>query len=91
MAAKDYIIGCGLAQAYICKPSKRNPCLMLSDRREITEEEILRLIDWYLDKEATDGSKGFTFDSAERKGFKVKVEFIEDNTTSSSVVAKKED
>lgn len=34
--------------AYIAKTSKRNPNLMLKDRREITEGEILQLIDWWL-------------------------------------------
>lgn len=34
--------------AYIAKTSKRNPNLMLDDRREITEGEILFLIKWWL-------------------------------------------
>ena len=49
MAAKDYKICCALFNAYIAKVSKRNPNLMLEDRREITEGEILILIDWYMD------------------------------------------
>lgn len=34
--------------AYIAKTSKRNPNIMLEDRREITEGEILFLIEWWL-------------------------------------------
>ena len=49
MAAKDYKICCALFNAYIAKVSKRNPNLMLTDRREITESEILMLIDWYME------------------------------------------
>ena len=50
MAAKDYKICCALFNAYIAKVSKRNPNVMLEDRREIRESEILMLIDWYMDK-----------------------------------------
>ena len=49
MAAKDYKICCALFNAYIAKVSKRNPNLMLTDRREITESEILMLVDWYME------------------------------------------
>ena len=49
MAAKDYEICCALFNAYIAKVSKRNPNLMLKDRREITESEILMLVDWYME------------------------------------------
>ena len=48
MAAKDYKICCALFNAYIAKVSNRVPHLMLNDRREITESEILMLIDWYV-------------------------------------------
>ena len=48
MAAKNYSICFGMFNAYIAKTSKRNPNLMLKDRREITEGEILQLIDWWL-------------------------------------------
>ena len=50
MSAKDYSICLSLFNAYIAKTSKRTPGLMLSDRREITEQEILRLIDWWANK-----------------------------------------
>lgn len=35
-------------KAYIAKTSRRNPNIMLEDRREITEGEILLLIEWWL-------------------------------------------
>ena len=52
MAAKDYeICVSDLTSAlYLAKVSKRNPNVMLEDRRKITEGEILTLIDWYMDK-----------------------------------------
>ena len=34
--------------AYIAKVSKRNPNMMLEDRRVIEEKEIFSLIEWYL-------------------------------------------
>ena len=54
MAAKDYKICCALFNAYIAKVSKRNPNLMLTDRREITESEILMLVDWYMENKCQD-------------------------------------
>lgn len=48
MAAKDYKICPALWNAYIAKVSKRNPNMMLEDRREITEGEIYGLIQWKL-------------------------------------------
>ena len=50
MAAKDYeICVSGLTSTpYLTKVSKRNPNIMLEDRREITEGEILMLIDCYM-------------------------------------------
>ena len=47
MAAKDYQICCGWKRAYIAKTSKRDSNLMLQDRREISEAEILSLIHWW--------------------------------------------
>ena len=54
MAAKDYKICCALFNAYIAKVSKRNPNVMLEDRREITEGEILMLIDCYMSNKCQD-------------------------------------
>lgn len=48
MPAKDYKICPALFNAYIAKVSKRNPNMMLEDRRVIEEHEILALIEWYL-------------------------------------------
>lgn len=50
MAAKDYQICLGLGNAYIAKANKRNPNVMLDDRKVIEEHEILGLIDWWLHK-----------------------------------------
>ena len=62
MAAKDYeilISALGMTP-YFTKVNKRNPNLMLEDRREITNGEILMLIDCYMrnkcqDEEYKDG------------------------------------
>lgn len=48
MSAKDYKICPAWCNAYIAKVSKRNPNLMLEDRRKIEEHEILGLIEWYV-------------------------------------------
>ena len=72
MAAKDYKVCCALWNAYIAKVSKRNPNLMLEDRREITESEILMLVDWYMEnkcqeEEYKDGVVCFESDVQEGK------------------------
>ena len=62
MAAKDYeilISALGMTP-YFTKVNKRNPNLTLEDRREITNGEILMLIDCYMrnkcqDEEYKDG------------------------------------
>lgn len=59
--ADDYKICPALFGAYIAKVSKRNPNLMLEDRREISTNEILCLIDWYVDKRCNELNKD-TFD-----------------------------
>ena len=77
MAAKDYKICCALFNAYIAKVSKRNPYMMLSDRKELTEGEILVLIDWYLDKEIDEDNKqALHFDSLTREGMRVEMRFV---------------
>lgn len=50
MAAKDYeiLISALRMTPYFAKVNKRNPNVMLEDRREITNGEILMLIDCYL-------------------------------------------
>lgn len=71
----DYHICPALTSAYIAKVSKKNPHLMLSDRREITENEILMLIDWYLDKMADSEEGGISFDSHTRLGSRIIMKF----------------
>lgn len=51
MSAKDYHICPALFNAYIAKISKRNPNLMLNDRRVISNQEILNLLIWYIKRE----------------------------------------
>lgn len=48
MSAQDYHICPSCFHAFLAKVSKRNPNLMLSDRRIITDEEIFVLIKWKL-------------------------------------------
>ena len=57
MAAKDYeICVSGLTSTpYLAKVSKRNPDVMLDDRREISEGEILMLIDCYMSNKCQEG------------------------------------
>ena len=79
MAAKDYEICCALFNAYIAKVSKRDPNLMLEDRREITEGEILMLIDWYMEnkcqeKEYQDGVVCFESHVQEGKIIEIQLE-----------------
>lgn len=80
MAAKDYQICPALASAYIAKVSKRNPHQMLSDRREITEGEILMLIDWLLDQKWDDVEKdggALCFESRVREGMVVEMKLVD--------------
>ena len=51
MAATDYIIVTGFANAYLArkkKPTKRGPQTMSQDRRPITESEMIGLFEFYL-------------------------------------------
>lgn len=54
MAAKDYKICFGWRGAYLAKQSKKTPGLMLEDRREISEVEIIRLIHWWASNKAVE-------------------------------------
>ena len=56
MAAKDYeICVSGLTSTpYFAKVSRRNPNIMLEDRRKITEDEILMLMDCYMSNKCQD-------------------------------------
>ena len=75
MSAKDYSICPALFSAYIAKTDKKNPNLMTNDRREITEGEVLMLIDWYLNKETKEGSKGLSFKSLARDGMRIEMRY----------------
>ena len=75
MSAQDYKICPAFFRAYIAKINKRNPNLMSSDRREITENEILMLIDWYLNKTADSGENGISFKSHIRDGMRIHMQF----------------
>lgn len=50
MAAKNYKICPALFNAFIAKVSKKDPNLMLEDRRVITDKEIFMLINWKLER-----------------------------------------
>ena len=80
MAAKDYRICPALFNAYIAKVSKRDPNLMTDDRREITDIEIMALIDWYLDKELGEKHNVLSYASAIREGKRVQMKFVDDKT-----------
>lgn len=75
--ATDYRICISIVDAYIAKPSKVNPNMMTDDRRKITDDEALALIDWYLDSNLGTEHHVLTFDSAIREGFKVFLTYIE--------------
>lgn len=77
MAAKDYQICCAIFNAYIAKPKKGVSNQMTDDRRVITENEILGLIDWYLDNELEDKHTSLIFKSCCREDKLVRLEFID--------------
>lgn len=74
MSAKDYKICPALNKAYIARQSKKSPNLMTDDRREITEQEIMSLIDWWLDRNIED-NKALAFESFRRDGFHIVMKF----------------
>lgn len=75
MSASKYRICCAFTEAYIARVDSRNPNLMTNDRRPISEEEILTLIDWYIDIKLGDKYKIIKFNSHQRKGMRVKMIF----------------
>lgn len=77
MAAKDYDICPCLAGVYIAKRNKKYPIMMSEDRRLITENEIMMIIDWYMSQEYDKGVFGIDFDSHLHKDKKVKIELID--------------
>lgn len=79
MAAKDYKICPALFNAYIAKVSKKNPNQMTDDRRVITENEIMMLIDWYLDKELDGEQTTLSYLSHTREGKRIQLKFIDND------------
>lgn len=55
MAAKDYKICPAMINCYIAKVSKKDPNLMLEDRRVLEEDEIMMIIDWWIRNKVEDG------------------------------------
>lgn len=82
MAAKDYEILCANFDAYIGKKSKKNPNIMLQDRRAIPEEEIMYLIDWYMNREIDMLHTALTFTSHQREGKRVQLKYIDNDNQS---------
>ena len=83
MSAKDYQICPACFDAYIAKVSKKNPGQMTDDRRKIDENEILMLIDWYLDKKADEGERGISFASHAREGMRIRLKFYKPDENTS--------
>ena len=75
MSAKDYRICPALFNAYIAKISKKDKNLMTDDRREISDGEILSLIDWWLDKNCADDGRAMMFESGLRSDCNVVLRF----------------
>lgn len=79
MAAKNYDIVCGWLNAYIAKHTEGK--IISTDRRRISDEEIMMLIDFTLEKYLSDndmGKGGFEFPSHQKDGYKVKVELVKE-------------
>lgn len=76
--AEDYRICCALFRAYIAKVSKKNSKSMTEDRRVITDEEILTLINWKLQDFVLKNkdAKGFAF--TDYDGRKIEVHYIDE-------------
>lgn len=79
MAAKDYQICPAIFNVYIAKVSKRDPNKMTDDRRIITENEILMLIDWYLDNKLGKCGTFLSFESNAREGKRIQLKFVDKN------------
>ena len=76
MAAQDYKICPACFAAYIAKVNNKNPNLMTDDRREITENEIMMLVDWWLDNKTKEDAKdgtGLQFKSGTRDGKTIQI------------------
>lgn len=88
MAAKDYRICCALFNAYIAKVSKRNPNMMLADRREITDGERLTLIAWELDQWCSQNKDSDGFRFKDNDGRTIEVHYVEDEPKNKDIYQK---
>lgn len=80
MAAKDYRVCCGLFNAYIAKVSKSNENMMLADRREITEGEVLTLVAWELEQWVSNNEDSDGFRFKDNDGKTIEVHYVEEDT-----------
>lgn len=80
MAATDYEIVLGMASAYFTKKKKTPSGTMSTDRRAITEGEVMMLVDFYLDNycDKHRGCLGVEFKSHIKQGLKIKIEYVND-------------
>lgn len=81
MSAQDYKICPACFHVFLAKVSKRNPNLMLSDRRIITDEEIFGLIKWKLRQFCLDNHTDtmyITFDNKTAIEIKATGDFLEE-------------
>jgi hypothetical protein len=81
MSAQDYKICPSWFNVYLAKTSKRNPNLMLNDRRIITNEEIFGLIKWKLRQFCLDNHTDtmyITFDNKTAIEIKATGDFLEE-------------
>lgn len=80
MAAIDYEIVLGMASAYFAKKKKKPTNTMSTDRRPISEGEVMMLVDFYLKNHClkSEDCMGIEFKSHMWPGMKVKMEFVRD-------------
>lgn len=79
MVAKNYDIVCGWCNAYIAKHTKSK--IMSTDRRTISEGEIMMLIDFMLENYLLKNNMaegGFKFQSQRKDGYTIKVKLVKD-------------
>ena len=81
MSAKDYKICPSWLNIYIAKVSKKDPLVMLNDRRPLEEHEILGIIEWYARNyciEHKTGEIGITKNGKEIYTIKISGELLEE-------------
>lgn len=80
MAAADYKIFLKPSNAYIARPNIRNLSQMSNDRCKIDEDDIMSLIDWYLDIQLTADFDYLSFTSYKREGKKLVLAYVDDDS-----------